>query len=544
MFNNFNMNLEKKVLYGFLALLGLIAASLIFSLRVQNTSSEPLRESVEVVDIEILEKESDEEILTSQDDAFAETPEIVKILVEEENSIMDLEEADIINFEGDLSLSPLKRENVDDQFKAILEEEILNLDSELNLFVESFEFGDTASLPAYQKPLPLQEVDDSAAREKYYVEKGDQCFVINYGCDPGWDSFSDEIGCGCFKRLASASTPKPESLIGKMVENPWGPNLNPSAEAPLNKWQAFYFSRENPDVFIKSEVLDRLSVNYAPNELAIEPKEFAGYWVSERAFLVDTDLTLSIAQGWSNTRVIIDGKLVYQGDNSTEIPYTFTAGKHLIEVEYLNNWHTVDFIMALNDPVTKITSDAVFKEIQSLELEAYETALISVYESENFDATIPFKIDTVNENIILFLSSYNSVEWQLVNQAPINLKAVIVASYEPGSRVINMPETVPGVYVSDYLDFPFSLEPTCYEDMPGSLYCENNGLIDIDKTMLALSGTVPKYFAGTYAGSNLTLPETEITEALRTEIENQYQTIKSAESRKEESKNSFESLFY
>lgn len=64
-----------------------------------------------------------------------------------------------------------------------------------------------------------------------------------------------------------------------------------------------------------------------------------------REFNFDEAVTkeISISQSWAQTRLIINKEIVSEGGNNESIMYDFEPGTYLVEVEYLNNRHGVDF---------------------------------------------------------------------------------------------------------------------------------------------------------------------------------------------------------
>lgn len=420
-------------------------------------------------------------------------------------------------------------------------EEVLKLDA----LLASFESDEALNLldPPTAEERATPPLLSAGTTEKYYVAEGERCSVIRYTCDKGWDFFSDDIGCGCEKLVEPVitETPKLKAENYPLIESEWGENLNPEAVVPTNIWQAFYFSTTEPKEVVKTETVDRLSVNFNWSDMEIEPEEFAAYWVGDWEFAEETLWAINVAQGWSKARIIIDDRLVYDGNTSAEVLYTFTPGTHRIEVEYLNAWHTVEFSVNFGEPVERLSKDRILTWIKRNRLQALPLGVVSVYESNSFDTRIPITFADENEPILLLLSSYSGVEWNL-NSMPEWVRGVVVASYESGTRAVGVPESVPLVYLKDYLDLPYRLQPEC-GSFGGYAHCEHTGLVGIDAVIEPIFETTPKYFSGAYNTPGLTMPDLSISDDLRKNITTSYEAWKDQQRSEKEKKADFEGLF-
>ena len=381
-------------------------------------------------------------------------------------------------------------------------------------------FSDTSGCGCVKVEKPTIEIPDQA-REKYYVGDKEQCQRIRYRCEEGWDYFADEMGCGCEKIVDPAVEESVEEQVAyPLVESTWGNNLNPENQVPRNQWQAFYFSTEDPSTVVESETVDRLSVNFGRSKSGIDAETFAAYWVGDWEFEAETVWELSLAQGWSSTRLIIDNQLVYEGDSSHKTTYVFTPGVHRVEVEYINGWHTVGFSFVMGEPVNRVPKEQVLDWLYNEGLSAYPLAVASTYESNRSDTRIPLEFAPENEPVVLVLNSYEGVEWGL-DEAPEWLKGVVVGSYEKNTRVSGLPEGIPLLYLADFLNVPYRLQPDC-NDFAGHAHCEHTGIVAADKELEPLFGKTLSYFTGAYNTPGLKVPNKAVTPQLRQNIESSY----------------------
>ncbi len=88
---------------------------------------------------------------------------------------------------------------------------------------------------------------------------------------------------------------------------------------------------------------------------------------------------------------------------------------------------------------------------------------------------------------ILLLSSYDAIKWDASELKDSGIKAIVVASYSPGSRVINVPNGV-SVYSSSKFRYVY----------------ESDKVYSIVTAQVGKSTTVG--FAGSYSANELVFP--------------------------------------
>ena len=184
------------------------------------------------------------------------------------------------------------------------------------------------------------------------------------------------------------------------------------------------------------EPTSSIAINYAYSEFhEIDSPNFGAYWVGKLNFDSDVKKQIDISQRWAHSRIIIDGKLVFDKANeSASLTYDFSAGEHVIEVEHFNNWHTVEFKVTVTDVVSYTTEDAIAAYFQQNKLEAAEVYYVGVYESSAQDVTIHVDLPETKKPAVLWLDSYHAVDWILDGPSG-GIYAVVLSSYSPGARV-------------------------------------------------------------------------------------------------------------
>ena len=254
---------------------------------------------------------------------------------------------------------------------------------------------------------------------------------------------------------------------------------------PTNAFRAYYMKLQAPDRVIRTEVVPRVALKYSnPRKfLNIPPDDFLALWIGDFTFERDTTLELTLAVSWANAHLIIDGETVYDGGSDKRLPYTFTKGKHRIEIEYRNNYGQVDFVFDMLPAYEEVGG-----QLQTLMGPDTKVYLFGTYGIDRSDHTLDLRMED-DAPAVLFVTSYEPIRWKIRNAA--HLKAVVFSAYEPGSSVVTDAPDVP-VYRDRKLRYAERLMPYCY-DGP-TVHCEHKnafGRIEM------LTGKRPDGFSST-----------------------------------------------
>lgn len=112
---------------------------------------------------------------------------------------------------------------------------------------------------------------------------------------------------------------------------------------PINRFRAYYMDKNNPTRICYSEIVDHPSLLYSEKPFhTILADNFLGLWVGDFTFNQATNLNLNVSLSWAKIRILDNGETLYEGDQSTRFNHTFAKGNHHIEVEYINNYGSVD----------------------------------------------------------------------------------------------------------------------------------------------------------------------------------------------------------
>jgi hypothetical protein len=233
----------------------------------------------------------------------------------------------------------------------------------------------------------------------------------------------------------SAGAPDPGALVRPPYEpaSNFGKALNPSGTVFEHGFKAFYFSRGNPAAAVE-DYAPNVAVKYAWSDLhGIDSQAFGAYWVGQLHFDTPGRRQVAVSLSWAKARIFIDGEQVRNGSDSGEFTHYFSAGAHLLEVEYVNNWHTVEFKVTVEDPIVRRPLGDIGRRLRSSRA-GPEVYYVGLYESGREDTSVDVQLPRTGKPATLWLDSYEAIDWNV--SAPDGLAAVVIASYSPGSRVL------------------------------------------------------------------------------------------------------------
>lgn len=142
------------------------------------------------------------------------------------------------------------------------------------------------------------------------------------------------------------------------AESTWGDTLNPGGTVPAQGYAAYYINQKNPRQTIAQENVTSIAMNYAWDEFhGIPSEQFGAYWVGRLHVPQKAQYSVSGDLSWAKMRVLLNKHILIEGDRGTSLE--LDAGDYLLEVEYLNNWHTVGFQFAITPAVTELYEDAL-----------------------------------------------------------------------------------------------------------------------------------------------------------------------------------------
>lgn len=323
-----------------------------------------------------------------------------------------------------------------------------------------------------------------------------------------------------------ADEPNEADVINsEKTDEPVGQEL----EIPVGVYRAEYFNSNNPDEILATEIVDNIAMNYpfsdTPFGISIPSKNFVGRWTGFVDVLKDGMWTFKISQSWSELQLIIDDIAIYKGEDSASVQHFFTVGRHKISVEYFNNWHTTQFGVEiyLTDRVFELDEIAVTIDFlrNGREIDVWA---VSIYEPSQPDNSVDVIITETTKPTIIFLASYDSINWKLSNVSE-DVLAIIQDSYEDGSTVATEGVQLPVFHslkseIDPFLsDLDALLELSCSPGL-GSSRCSNMyGFPEFDMSISKVAGSPMTGLTTAYIANSLQLPEYMIDDTLRQKIQ-------------------------
>ena len=247
-------------------------------------------------------------------------------------------------------------------------------------------------------------------------------------------------------------------VVSEFVPKPRIAQFNlASNEIPQSGFKAMYVDREKPNAPIYEELVDQVAIQYSYKEFhKIPPESFASYWVGKLTFDSPTSKSISISESFSDTIIRINGVVVYESTSARrrskyvsygggfgafvsqknnykkEFIYKFPIGESIIEVEHNNDYHTVGFNVTIEGEKEYLSRSRITKYLKTTELNGAKLYYVGTHGSSRKGRTIDVQLPSNGKPIVLWLDSYDVVNWKISNDSKII--ATIIGSKFPGSQ--------------------------------------------------------------------------------------------------------------
>lgn len=271
----------------------------------------------------------------------------------------------------------------------------------------------------------------------------------------------------------------------------WSGRLNPAGTVFDSGFRAFYFDRTDPSFKPIERQVDFAALSYSYDELqGIDSNRLGAYWVGRVKFEKDTLRRINLSLSRASARLFIDGMLIYEGSESKSIDYRFSAGFHLIEVDYINRWHTTNFAVTLDEPFPVRSRADITSQMSELDLSNYDIYYFGTYENDVAGGQIEIELPDSSRPAIVWLDSYDMVRWSI--GLPSRPVWAIVASHEPGSSITGVSkERV--ILTRDEIGVRSEGRSNCV-CVKGYFHCKDEG--SITEAADAIAGIFGKTIAG------------------------------------------------
>ena len=240
-----------------------------------------------------------------------------------------------------------------------------------------------------------------------------------------WRSCRFSPGARSARDICPGARSNPEQL---------GQPAQPDGVIPDRGFRAIYFNRDNPGQVVFQEDVASIAIKYNWSDFhQIDSQKFAAYWVGRLRFDSETTRQFDVSQSWAKSRIFIDGEIVFDENSRGEtFTHVFAPGEHVIEVEYINNWHTVEFKVTIGEVIDRLSEGELTQYLEALNPRPAKLYYVGLYESGRRDTSVEVTVPPGRAPAILWLNSHEAIDWN-IRSLPRG-STVVISSHSAGSR--------------------------------------------------------------------------------------------------------------
>jgi len=236
-----------------------------------------------------------------------------------------------------------------------------------------------------------------------------------------------------------------------------------------------------------TETVTRPSIAYPYDyEFGIDSYNLYAQWEGNITMHEDTNLSANFDVSWSDVSFYLDDALISQWSNSSKvIPLTLNEGNHSVRIEYHNHWHTTGF----NVSFTNYTQTDVSEDISPVLTDSTQISYVSAYEVDNTTSRyneVEITLPQGDRPHLLFLGSYDAINWIIKNPYNVELQGIVFNSYAPGTTVTNAGNALI-LHASDLATYGASLS-------------------EVNADIVSMTGREPDYLFEQYGMFNIEIP--------------------------------------
>lgn len=294
------------------------------------------------------------------------------------------------------------------------------------------------------------------------------------------------------------------------------------------EYKVYSYDVRDLDTILKEGVESDISFPLTDNSFDISPENLYIEW--NGVVVVDRNTTLAIERRQGLTR----GRLTINGEYVPRDTYDFKKGDNTIKVELVNKnsgainvFHDTekdkDFFIKFKNVRYDEKKESLKKTLENIIEDDTKVLFVGAYES--YEDTNNVNLDMLEQDTstILFISSYNPIEWNITGAKKANLKAVIYNRSIYGSKVkvddkrVNLIQ-YEGIYPMT------SLYPQ-YRENSGSFDISNNEYERVKEGIEQITGKDIAGITIEYGLDDASVPQTILTQELKAEIEQKYMNM-------------------
>ena len=334
------------------------------------------------------------------------------------------------------------------------------------------------------------------------------------------------------------------------VDNSWGAVLRSRGQIPLQGFDAYYLTtgdpknlsradrhyapptspddglnsdfghyaslwKQNPNRMIYKENAVDIGVNFAWSGLHNIPAQtFAGYWVGQLDVPESSIYHFRSQHSRGNLRILLNRHRILEStnrNNQREISLRLDEGAYLLEVEYVNGWHTAQFSLDMRSEKHLLQTADLLAPLATLKLPSSTVvyaASIGTSGRENGQVNMKYPAET--RPYLLLLSSNSPVKWNIYGNNP---PRAIIYNHAPKGSEVRAEQQPPGISWKGKIDYREDAPTPSCRCQNGQLLCES-GVDSLEKVAADIAQWTGYPLAGissAYHADTLTMPQTIVT---------------------------------
>lgn len=259
--------------------------------------------------------------------------------------------------------------------------------------------------------------------------------------------------------------------------------------------------------FVESLVVQRQNGTVKQERIVKEPAFdgifIKGSWKGYLEVTEPTDKSFKISHQGVRGELIIDGRSVWQGNNTGEKTYqhTFRPGSHEVMFIAYSEVESgpVKFNVSITDNAKNLKYDELASQLKGLG--DFDSIYCGVEEGKSPHNTVEIILKDSGKPVVLFLSSYKRAIWDFKNCNTNKLAAVVTSAKNASESIKNLPPHIPIYHF-------FTLANTSrFIPVHGKRNSINNTFKSAALQILALTGKLPAGFSGAKQTDTIAAPD-------------------------------------
>lgn len=291
----------------------------------------------------------------------------------------------------------------------------------------------------------------------------------------------------------------------KKLENKYNEAYNKDIESliPINSFITYYSNIETETDAVYSEVTNEINLKTNGKFQKINSNLINTYWIGYIKVKKNEKRTISISQNSSKIKMLIDNEEVFNGSNSKELNVSLKKGLHKIEIKFFSISSTIRLNINLDENKKhEIYGKKLVNFFNKVAHIDYEPVVVSINESNRDDYKIDIYLKKFSKPIVLFLSSYESVEWNIFNPENNKIFAIVYSSGYISSVFGDIKNTL---LIKSNIKFPPKIKKksSCHNHV---FNISGSNIYEVQKKIYEITSKNLTNFTGDYRSSEIIVP--------------------------------------